>query len=246
VNCGAFLVRVELLGGKRLWMSERSSGLLRDNVFRAQQTRNLATLNKDSLGQGIKLPGRGADVIFFLQRGRPFYDRTLMKNAISLLLVVFSLQLAKAAQPSDESLNKMMAVMHLEKMLDQMVTQINNGMKTGMDQGIQQSLHGQELNSGQKAAVEKFKDQLAAMMREELSMNKLKDVYLQAYRETFTQQEVDSITAFYSTPAGQAVVEKIPVAMQKAATLTQSRMGPMIQKMQSMQVDFIKDLSNAK
>jgi uncharacterized protein len=169
-----------------------------------------------------------------------------MKNGISFLLVIFSVALANATQPSDESINKMMAVMHVEKMLDQMVTQINNGMKAGMDQGIQQSLHGQELNAGQRAAVEKFKDQLAAMMREELSMSKLKDVYLQAYRETFTQQEVDSIIAFYSTPGGQAVVEKIPVAMQKAATLTQGRMGPMIQKMQSMQVEFIKDLSNGK
>ena len=177
---------------------------------------------------------------------QPFYVQTLMKNAISFLLVTFSVQLLQAAQPSDESINKMMAVMHVDKMLDQMVAQVNNGMKTGMDQGLQQSLHGQELTAAQKAAVEKLKDQLAAMMREELSMSKLKDVYLQAYRETFTQQEVDSITAFYSTPAGQAVVEKIPAAMQKAATLTQSRLGPMIQKMQSMQADFVKELSNAK
>ena len=169
-----------------------------------------------------------------------------MKYAISLLLVFFSLSSVKAAPPSDESINKMMTVMHVDKMLDQMVTQMNNGMKTGMDQGIQQSLHGQEMNAGQKAAVEKFENRLAAMMKEELSMSKLKDVYLQAYRETFTQQEVDNITAFYSTPAGQAVVEKIPVAMQKAAALTQNRLGPMIQKMQSMQADFMKDLSTAK
>lgn len=169
-----------------------------------------------------------------------------MKYAISLLLVFFSLSLAKAAPPSDESINRMMTVMHLDKMLDQMVTQVNNGMKTGMDQGLQQSLHGQELTAAQKAAVEKFKDQFTAMMKEEFSMNKLKDVYLQAYRETFTQQEVDSITAFYSSPAGQAVVDKIPAVMQKAAAMTQSRLGPIIQKMQSMQTDFLKDLGNAK
>jgi hypothetical protein len=169
-----------------------------------------------------------------------------MKNAISFLLVIFSVQLLEAGQPSDESINKMMAVMHVDKMLDQMVAQINNGMKNGIDQGMQQSLLGQELNAGQKASIEKFKDQLAAMMQEELSMGKLKDVYLQAYRETLTQEEVDSISEFYSTPAGQAVVEKIPLVMQKAATLTQNRLGPMIQKMQSMQAEFIKDLNSAK
>ena len=169
-----------------------------------------------------------------------------MKNAISFLLVIFSVRLLEAGQPSDESINKMMAVMHVDKMLDQMVTQINNGMKNGIDQGIQQSLLGQELNAGQKASIEKFKDQLAAMMQEELSMSKLKDVYVQAYRETLTQEEVDSISEFYSTPAGHAVVEKIPLVMQKAATLTQNRLGPMIQKVQSMQAEFIKDLNSAK
>ncbi len=74
----------------------------------------------------------------------------------------------------------------------------------------------------------------------------MRDIYLQTYRETFTQDEVNSIIMFYSTPAGKAMVEKVPIAMQKAATLTQARLGPFIQKLQTMAEQFGKDLETKK
>ena len=74
----------------------------------------------------------------------------------------------------------------------------------------------------------------------------MEDVYLQVYRETFTQEEITSIIAFYSSPAGKAMVEKVPVAMQKAGTLMQARIGPMTQKLQAMIEQFQKDVEKAK
>jgi uncharacterized protein len=166
-----------------------------------------------------------------------------MKCGITFAVIFLCASIAQAAPPSDESINQMMSVMHLETMVDQMVSQMDAGMKTGMEQGLQQSLHGRELSAGQRAAIDKFKDRLGAMLKEELSTSKLKDIYLQAYRETLTQEEVNSIIAFYSSPTGKAVVEKIPLAMQKAGALTQARIGPMVQKMQVMQEDFVKELA---
>ena len=45
---------------------------------------------------------------------------------------------------------------------------------------------------------------------------------------------------------GKTVVEKIPVAMQRAGALMQERIAPMIQKMQTMQEEFVKELSQTK
>ncbi len=34
-------------------------------------------------------------------------------------------------------------------------------------------------------------------------------IFMRTYRESFTQDELDGMTAFYKTPAGQAVVKKM-------------------------------------
>jgi hypothetical protein len=152
----------------------------------------------------------------------------------------------QASRPSDESLNEMVKVMQVQKSIDLMVAQVSANMKAGMDQSMQQMLQGKEPTAEQKIATEKFQQKTNALFKEELSFSKMKDVYIQAYRDTFTQEEVDSIIAFYGSPAGKAMVEKIPVAMQKANTLLQSRMGPMMEKLQKLQTDFTAELSRGK
>lgn len=156
--------------------------------------------------------------------------------AVFVFLVTFAV--LRAAPPSDESIGKMMSVMHAEKMLDQTLAQMN----ASMEMGFKQSLQGRELTPTQREAVENFKKKISGIMKEELAFAKMKDVYIQAYRETLTQEEVDAITTFYSSPAGKAVVDKIPVAMQKAGMLMQSRINPMIQKIQTMERDFAQEL----
>jgi hypothetical protein len=162
------------------------------------------------------------------------------------LAVTSAVAFAQSAPPTDESIKQMLTVMHVEKMLDQMFLQMDAAMKSGMEQGLQQSLHGHELNAAQKAAIEKFKEKLSAIMKDELSFAKMQDIYLQAYRETFTEEDVNGVTAFYRSPVGKTVVEKIPIAMQKAGALMQTRITPMVQKMQTMQEEFVKELSQTK
>lgn len=169
-----------------------------------------------------------------------------MKNylvCLFVLLAAFSLQ---AAPPTDQSIEKMMSVMQVEKMLNQMMTQMEAGMQSGMEQSLQQSLHGTPPTPAQKAQADQFQKKLGGILRDELSFAKMKDIYLQVYRETFTQQEIDSIIAFYGSPAGKAMVEKVPVAMQKASTIMQSRMGPLMQKIQAMTEQFKTDVEKTK
>ena len=170
-----------------------------------------------------------------------------MKNRISFVLAfLFVAALAHAAPPSDQSLNQMMTVMQVEAMLNQALQQMDGSIAKGMEQGLQQSLQGKELTAAQKTSVESFKTKLSATMKDELSLTKVKEIYVQVYRETLTQEEVNSILAFYGSPAGKAMVEKMPVAMQKASTLMQGRIAPMTQKLQSMQEEFVKQLATTK
>ena len=151
-----------------------------------------------------------------------------------------------AVPPTDESVNEMMKAMQLQKLLNQALNEMEQGMAKGMEQGLQKSMQGKELNPAQKTAVEAFRKKFTTTVNEELSFAKVKDIYQQAYRETFTQEEVSAIIAFYKSPAGTAVVEKYPVAMQKANGLMQARISPLTLKLQGMLDDFIRQMAITK
>jgi hypothetical protein len=152
----------------------------------------------------------------------------------------------QAAPPSDASITELMKAMQLETLLNQALKQMDEGMSKGMEQGLQKSIQGKELNPAQKAAVEKFRTKFDTTVKEELAFSKVKDIYQQSYRETFTQEEVDAITAFYKSSAGKAITEKYPMAMQKANDLMQARIGPLTSKLQTMLDEFVRQLATTK
>jgi hypothetical protein len=164
--------------------------------------------------------------------------KTLCFVTISCLAAVSS---SVAAPPSDQSINELLDVLNMPRMIDQILANMDQGMKTGM----QQSLQGRELTATQRAEVEKFQKKIMGTMRNELAFDKVKDIYVKVYRETFTQEEVDGLIAFYKSPAGKAYVEKVPSAMQRAGAEMQSRIGPIVQKMDTMQQEFLRDLEKA-
>ena len=68
-------------------------------------------------------------------------------------------------------------------------------------------------------------------MRQEITWASLKPMYIKIYKETFDQEEIDGLTAFYSSKVGQTYINKMPVAMQKTMSAVQQRMAPVISKM---------------
>jgi hypothetical protein len=160
-----------------------------------------------------------------------------MKNAAFGVIFFCGIVVAQAAPPSDESLIKMMTALQLHNTLDQMVAQMEAGMKTALTQSIKEK----ELNPLQTAELGKLQSKMADTIKADLSFAKVKDVYLQVYRETFTQDEVNGIVAFCASPAGRAMLAKIDPATRKASNLLRERMGPTLQKIKIMQQDFINE-----
>lgn len=160
-----------------------------------------------------------------------------MKNAAFGLIFFSAVVVAQAAPPSDESLLKMMNGLQLQTTLDQMVLQMDSGMKSA----LKESLKGRELNPLQTAELGTLQSKMSATIKEDLSFAKVKDVYLQVYRETFTQDEVNGINAFLASPAGRAMLAKIDPASKKATTLLRERMGPTLQKIKTLQEQFIRE-----
>jgi hypothetical protein len=164
-----------------------------------------------------------------------------MKKIIATFCLLFSVS-AFAAPPSDASLNELLAVTNVQQMLSGMDAQMNQ-MMNGM---IQQSLNGKQVNQAQQKAINNMKNKMSSMLRTEYAWEKIKPNFMRIYRDSFTQEEVNGMIAFYKTPSGKAVINKMPVVMQKTMVYTQTMVQGLMPKMQKIQHEFIEELKAAQ
>ena len=169
-----------------------------------------------------------------------------MKHIFFVILLESVVLSVKAAQPSDQSIEQMMQAMQLEQLIGQTVSQMDVALKSGVQEGLKDLTKGKEPTAAQREATAKCAEKLSAAMKEELAVSKTKQLYVQAYRDTFTQEEVDGIIAFYASPAGKALVEKLPAAMQKPGAQMQAKIAPLMKKLEAMRVDCMSGIDKLK
>ena len=146
--------------------------------------------------------------------------------------------------PSEQSVNEMIKLLQLQGLLNAALKQMNDGMEKGMEASLSKATSGKDLTPAQKAEVEDFRKKFKATAAEELSLDRITNMYAQAYRDSFTQDEVNGVVAFYKSPAGKAITEKNPLVMQKAAALTEARITVMTQRLDKMQFDFFSKFAS--
>ncbi|OAM44118.1 DUF2059 domain-containing protein [Eikenella halliae] len=142
----------------------------------------------------------------------------------SLALVALLAALPAAAQtPSDESLNRLIDLQNLP-------AQLRAAMPAATDfanQEIARRINDNtRLNPEQRAALQRAAEQYVAGMNREVfqseeMLNQMREIGRDAMRQTYTQEEVDAMIAFYRTPAGQSVLNK-------QGDLTKTMMPPMM------------------
>jgi hypothetical protein len=165
-----------------------------------------------------------------------------MKRLLLALALACSPAFAADTPPSDASIVELLNLADAPKLLDGMMGQVD-GM---IQESIAQSIQAQQVTPAQQTAIDKYKAAATAIMREELAWSKLAPLYTRLYRESLTQTEVDGMIAFYKTPAGQAMVKKLPLLMQKAMAELPAMMGPMMQKIQVAAQEFATELQVAQ
>lgn len=143
-----------------------------------------------------------------------------------------------APPPTEASIKQLLEVAQAHKLVESVKGQMENLMQ----QAIAQATRGQQIPAKVQKDIDQRRADLVAMMRELLDWKKLEPMYVRIYQKTFTQQEVDGMIAFYKTPAGQAVINKMPSAMQNTIDEMQGLMGPVMQKMQQMQQDVVAEM----
>jgi uncharacterized protein len=135
------------------------------------------------------------------------------------------------ARPSAESVQRLLEVTQAQKVL-QTITEQMDAAFAGMVK--RQVGDQQDLTPEQQKSLEARRKAAADMVSKLLSWDSMGPLYLKVYQETFTQAEVDGMLEFYSTPAGQAVIAKLPLAAKNTMSEMQQRVQEMMPKLQQM------------
>jgi hypothetical protein len=169
----------------------------------------------------------------------------MSKRILSILLLCGSIALAAdnpspapSPPPSEASIKQLLEIAQSRKLVDSVMAQMDNLMQ----QSIAQATQGQKIPAKVQKDIDAGRAEMIAMMKELLDWNRLEPMYVRVYQKTFSQQEVDGMIAFYKTPAGQAVIGKMPKVMQNTIEEMQQMMGPVMQKMQKIQQDVVAEM----
>ena len=178
----------------------------------------------------------------------PSLTTIMFKRILPVLLFYGSITLAAdnssptspapSNSPSEASIKQLLEVAQARKLIDSIMAQMDNLMQ----QSIAQATQGQKIPPKVQKDIDQRHAEMIAMMKELLDWSKLEPMYVRIYQKTFSQQEVDGMIAFYKTPAGQAVIGKMPAVMQNTIEEMQQLMGPVMQKMQKMQQDVVAEM----
>lgn len=156
-----------------------------------------------------------------------------------LLLVLFIANPVLAAPASEASIKQLLVVTQVQKLLLDTQRQVSSMM----DAGMHQALKGKTPSASEQEAMRHMQLKMTAMLQEEFAWKKIEPMYIRLYQESFSEEEIAGMLAFYQTPAGQSMIHKLPILMQKAMLEMQSMMLRTTPKMQQIMQEFMTEIA---
>jgi hypothetical protein len=160
--------------------------------------------------------------------GACFYSGKIMQIKKLFAVTVFSVfaSLCQAAAPSEASIETLLDITKAKSIVEKMPATMEQTMRLV----LREVTADQNLSPEQKRALDATAQKFMQIISEEFSWETLKPSYIQIYMETFTQEEIDGLIAFYRTPTGHALIEKMPLVIQKSTALGLEKVKPLMQK----------------
>ena len=129
-----------------------------------------------------------------------------------LAMPVFSKaqQTTAADTPDKADVVKFLDLMHARSQMTQMLDGMAKQMKVGAEDGFKQKVP--DATPEQLAKLDKFCDALFAS----LPIDELIDAIVPIYQKHLTKSDLEAVTAFYASPAGQKILKELPAIMSES------------------------------
>ncbi len=157
---------------------------------------------------------------------------------IALLALLISSVVGQESPSTDASLapEKAGAV---KKLFD--VMKMKETMSATMSAGLDPQLQQMAQLGISEAGLAKMKEEMIAFLEEVMSWDAIEGELIQLYAETFSVDELNAISEFYATPAGQKMIENTPELTGKSMMLAQERVQANMGKLQARLLPIIQE-----
>jgi hypothetical protein len=143
------------------------------------------------------------------------------------LFLFWQLPSALADQASKNArIEEMIQLTHPDRMVQQMTDQVKSMQMA--------QLSKMDIPADVRPAVDEMQKKLAALLADRMSWDKFKPAFIRIYDETFTEEELNGIVAFSRSPAGKAMLDKMPLLMQRSMAVGQELMGDLAPEIMRM------------
>jgi len=119
------------------------------------------------------------------------------------------------------------------------------GLRDRVKQLATQQFAGTQFNPAQTALQNEYLKKVQDILADETDWVKLSPKVTQVYADSFTDAEIDSIVAFYKTPAGQALLTKTPATEQKVNTIISANIKEMQPRLQELTESYVTKIKAA-
>jgi len=155
-----------------------------------------------------------------------------MKIVLALVLLVASLA-ARAEPASPATVERLLAAAHTEELFQG----LQERQRLVFDSVLRQveasrARQGQPLPPEAQARMGAAAEKARAAVAEEMSWDKLRPLIVQVYSESFSEDEIQGLIAFYESPTGRMFVQRMPQVTERTMRLIGERVGPMMQRLQ--------------
>jgi uncharacterized protein len=162
-----------------------------------------------------------------------------MPIRFSRLVLVLALTVPVAAHADEAShrakAKEMMTLLKTEHMVVQIADSIRKQVADAATQVV-----GADPSPEKKAKLDDFEKQASQTVDEQLSWKAMEGPFTDIYVKSFTEEEMDAIITFYKSPAGVALLGKMPTVNDEVARFGQSKMVVLQPQLKQLYADFQK------
>jgi hypothetical protein len=144
--------------------------------------------------------------------------------ALVILALLVSVLNAGAQQLTKEAkIQRLLDVMNADAMIDQMLEQIKAMTASQVPPGT---------TPEQAAKAREIQSKILDLVKARISWEKMRPQYVRLYGETFSEEEISGMLAFYESPSGRAMLAKMPALVTKVMEVAQAQMKDLLPEIQ--------------
>jgi uncharacterized protein len=163
---------------------------------------------------------------------------------IALIALVIALAAPAIARADDASkhakIEELFTVMHIDQTQKQITEIALNQVK---DASRQQLRGAAAPTPEQQKKLDDFQQKATNIVNGQIAWSKIEPEFVKLYNDAYTEPELDGILAFYKSPAGQAMLTKMPQLTAKSIELSRTRLVQIEPQLRQLLQDLAKDVN---